>query len=306
MPRIEGDDLDLDQPLEPERAPASELEYEPNEPLAEAQPTGEPELRAARRAQPPRAKPRPTLRDEDGAVAGSADGDDRGSRGGEWTDTPEKAKAAAAASAAPTEVVPNPTSHARSATPPPATSHARNTAPLPAATSHARTPDPAPTVQEDEEASANAYAANGEHRGRRNSKRRGLGLVVTGGCAGIAVVGFLVFGSSGGTNTAGTANSGVVSSSSGRTTPAPVISVSVAPATSVTNVDFSASSTASATASSASPSASPTATHTESTAPTSTPSTGNSTTASAAPTQTRTVKPTPTPSASSTCWWIFC
>lgn len=52
-----------------------------------------------------------------------------------------------------------------------------------------------------------------EHHGRRGSRRRGLGLMVTGGCAGVAVVGFLVLGGGGSGKSAGVAvkSSGTVS-----------------------------------------------------------------------------------------------
>ena len=124
----------------------------------------------------------------------------------------------------------------------------------------------------------------GEHRGGRGSRRRGLGLLVTGGCAGVAIVGFLVLGGGGSGKAAGVAvrNSGTVSvvdSPAGTGT-----------GTAGSGQNLGTASFAAPTESSAPPStsASATATHTVSKAPST----------QSAPTTTTPTSSTPTPSMS--------
>jgi hypothetical protein len=101
-----------------------------------------------------------------------------------------------------------------------------------------------------------------EHHGRRGSRRRGLGLMVTGGCAGVAVVGFLVLGGGGSGSPAGVAvkSSGTVS----------VVGSPGATGSAGSGQNLGTASFVAPTASSAPPSASSapaTATHTASAAP---------------------------------------
>lgn len=80
--------------------------------------------------------------------------------------------------------------------------------PMPAAATHA-----VPSIRDLDDDTSSFDLATGEHRGRRGSRRRGLGLMVTGGCAGVAVVAFLVLGGGGSGKPAGVVvkNSGTVS-----------------------------------------------------------------------------------------------
>ena len=139
-----------------------------------------------------------------------------------------------------------------------------------------------------------SYDSTGERRsGRRGQRRRGVGLMVTGGCAGIAVVGFLIFGSGG-----------------HAPTPAPATSTSAAPPSSAgptpSTLEFATTSlspspsASSAAPTSSSPSPLPTRTTvTASQAPTTQappPSSAAPTSAKPSVTASRTAKPSQSPS----------
>jgi len=162
-----------------------------------------------------------------------------------------------------------------------------------------------------------AQDARRDRAARRAEKRRGVGLMLTGGFAGVAVVAFLVFGNATGGGD-GTSAGNVVaesSASAGDSTSAGALPATVSASASrslavATSASASATHTASA---SASPSKSPTPTEAttsaaagESTSAAAT--TATTTTAASSPT-TASSSPAASPTPSSTkssCWWIFC
>jgi hypothetical protein len=157
--------------------------------------------------------------------------------------------------------------------------------------------------EEDEPGPAHA-AAGGARRGERGQRRHGLGLVLTGGFAGIAVVGFLLFGNTGG-KTAGapTGHTVATSTSSATSSVGSALTVSSDPSASFGETP-SSSPSPSASASSTSPSPSASATHSASHSP-SAPS-SSSAPPSASPTPTHTTRPTPSATDSTKCFLIFC
>lgn len=278
MPRIE-DGAQTPPGAAAERVPAAELDYEPSEPLADTPAAKrQPEARVVRRAGSPsssRAKPGTgPVRHVEPKPSAEPETEPADEAGTEVED--------AAIPAAPTLALPAASYAGTAPAPPPASSHARP-ADLPFA-------DDEDDADEEED-----YGAN-DHRGRRGPSRRGLGLMVTGGCAGIAVVGFLVFGNSGGpaAPTTTVVTTSAVHSSAGGT-----ISIPAAPSTSAAPTTTSASP-------SLSPSRSKSPTHTASTthAAPSSSSAPPSSTASPSPTATRTSKPAPS-TTTPTCW-LFC
>lgn len=124
--------------------------------------------------------------------------------------------------------------------------------------------------------------ASDEHYGRRRPRRRGLGLMVTGGCAGIAIVGFLVLGAGGSKSPAGVA---VIDSGSISSTVSPASAPSNGSQANLGTASFASASSSSAT-SQATSSAPATPTHVASTAPAtrSAPSTASSVPTSTPPT----------------------
>ena len=144
---------------------------------------------------------------------------------------------------------------------------------------------------------------------RRGEKRHGIGLMLTGGFAGIIVVAFLLYGNAGGgsdgapagnvvaagptgSSTASTASLTVPASATGPASSAQATSASASP-THTASASPSKSSTPEQTTTSAAPDPSATATATR-------------TTASAAPTSASpSAKPSPS-STKSSCWLIFC
>jgi hypothetical protein len=335
MPKIDGRDKGnkgKGKSAEPELVPTSELEYEPDEPLADlqSQSAETPEPRSARKAQRANGRPRPPLRDEAGKPS---DGDDASAAAAAFAAAASAASAPPAATSAPSPV-PAPAPADPPTSPLPPVDDEIEEPPEPSALSYARTmavSAPAYGVHDidvddvrdiDEPAgrgAGGAYRTDGaystdetsiasvtgsiERHGRRSSKRRGLGLMVTGGCAGIAVVGFLVFGSGGGG--AGSTSGGVVSTSGVKTTAAQVVSISDAPTTGASDGP-STSPTASATTTSASPSPSHTPTHTASSTPTTSPSSPGSTSPTTTTSATHTAKPSTSPTATKTTCWLFC
>lgn len=289
MPRIE-DGAQPPPGAVAERVPAAELDYEPSEPLADTSAASrpaakrQPEARVVRRAgasASSRAKPGtgPVRHVEPNPPAEPE------------TESADDAEAEdAIPAAAPTLALPAASHTKATALPSPAVSHARALdTPFDDADDAAQDALDAQDADED-------YGAD-DHRGRRAPRRRGLGLMVTGGCAGIAVVGFLVFGNSGGpapTTTTVVTTSAAVHHSAGGT-----VSIPAAPSTSAAPTTTSASP-------SPSPSKSKSPTHAPSTTkPAPTKSTAPpSSTASASPTATRTTKPAPS-STAPTCW-LFC
>ena len=156
-------------------------------------------------------------------------------------------------------------------------------------------------------------SANGAHRGRRSRTRRGLGLTIIGGCAGLAIVGFLVF--CGGTPSVG-GNGAPSGSVAAISTPVPTSpaagSISAAPTPTITGSDAISAVSLSSPAISALPSSSkePSGSATSAQAlPPITPS-AVPTSASSSPTSTQPAAPapSPTPSASHThvTCFLFC
>ena len=280
MPRVEPEPGDERRPAVSERVPAAELDYEPSEPLADRSAAErEPETRPARRAgagsgpvqrvDPALAKaPLETVVDEEGSEAVSP----------ALPATVSSTRAEASA----------PTSAARLASP--AASRAARPALQPA--SHARADDTSPIpMTEDEPDPAE------DHRGRRAPKRRGFGLIVSGGCAGIAVAGFLVFGTGGG---GGPAASTTSTATSAHRSAGGTISMPAAPSSSLGDAGLTTSASASA---SVSPSASKSPSHAPSSSPAA-PSTSSAPSVSVSPTQTHT-KSSPTSTATG-CFLFIC
>jgi hypothetical protein len=150
----------------------------------------------------------------------------------------------------------------------------------------------------------------GSRSGGRSDKRRGIGLMLTGGFAGMAVIGFLIFGNTSGGSGAPAGNAVAVSSTSTAQELTVTISASAFHSSAVAVVSTSASPTHS-------PSHSPSPSRTPTTAPatrTSAPATKSTTAApSTSPagsptTPSKSPTATPKPSSSSTggCWLIFC
>jgi hypothetical protein len=146
---------------------------------------------------------------------------------------------------------------------------------------------------------------------RRGEKRHGIGLMLTGGFAGIIVVAFLLYGNAGG-GSEGAPAGNVVAVGRTHTSTASAVSLAVTisatgPASSAAATSASASPTHTASAS-PSPSRSSTPEQTTSSAAPdrSATATATRTTASASPTSASpTAKPSPS-STKSSCWLIFC
>jgi hypothetical protein len=167
---------------------------------------------------------------------------------------------------------------------------------------------------DDRDGGRRSHAATDEARrsraDRRGEKRHGIGLMLTGGFAGIIVVAFLLYGNAGGGGDGAPAGSVVAAGPTGSAT-ASAASLTVAasatgPATFQEATSASASPTHTASAS-PSKSATPEQTATSAAPGRSATATATRTTASAAPTSASPTKADPTPSTTkSSCWLIFC
>ena len=139
---------------------------------------------------------------------------------------------------------------------------------------------------------------------RRSERRRGFGLMLTGGFAGIAVAGFLLFGTAGGGGSTPTGSTAAATSSAGGAALTVTISATAGRSVGATSIIHLPVASISKSPS-ASASASATKSATASAAKTSSAAASASGSASATPSATKSATPSPSASPSNTQTWCF-
>lgn len=155
---------------------------------------------------------------------------------------------------------------------------------------------------------SSGYSANGVHRGRRSQRRRGFGPKIAGGCAGIAVVGFLLLCgnlSSGGNGAPAGSVAAVPTPAAGSSTASSIVA---APTQTFTGSVSNPAADLNPLATSASPSSlkKPNQSPTSSRAPQSTTPSAAPTSAKSSPTPNQSTPPPPSPSQTHVTCVLFC